>query len=47
VVPSKSHIAEIEKDYGRMQNMLFGDTPSFPEILTNLQRFEEELNASH
>ena len=35
----------LRDDYEHMQNMLFGDKPSFEEIISCISKLEEEINA--
>ncbi len=44
LIPQNKHIAQLEKDYARMQNMIFGQTPDFLEILKYLKLLEDEIN---
>lgn len=39
-------IDNLEKDYQLMENMIFGDYPSFNLILAKLKEFEIEINES-
>jgi hypothetical protein len=43
--PSAHHIGALKVDYERMQEMLFGDKPSFDEILAALITLESEVHA--
>ncbi|MFT5421975.1 MAG: putative nucleotidyltransferase component of viral defense system [Candidatus Endobugula sp.] len=42
--PSLHHIETLRKDYVAMQEMLFGDKPSFNRILNTLIRLEDEVH---
>jgi hypothetical protein len=44
LVPNKYRIDELEKDYKAMQDMLFGDKPSFNEIMDSLRELEKQIN---
>lgn len=44
LVPSENRIKELEVDYNKMSNMLFGDYPSFKEIISHLKELEEIIN---
>jgi hypothetical protein len=46
LIPADSIVAEMEKDYEAMQEMIFGDYPAFDEIITSLRALEEEINHS-
>lgn len=39
------HVQELEKDYKSMQSMLFGDKPTFTEIMNGITLLEKEINA--
>lgn len=45
VPPGLETIAELKEDYESMENMLFGDYPTFEEILGSLTRLQKQLNA--
>ncbi len=45
LLPSKYHLQELKRDYIAMQPMLFGDIPSFDEILSGLASLEKEINS--
>ena len=36
----------IEKDYAAMQNMVFGKTPDFSEMMNTIQNLECEINGN-
>ena len=42
---SRHHIDSLETDYAQMQEMLFGDKPSFEQIVTTLIELEAEVHA--
>lgn len=45
LIPTDSEtIADLEKDYESMKNMLFGEYPSFEEILSSLTNLQVNLN---
>jgi hypothetical protein len=44
LIPSQYRIDELEKDYKAMQDMLFGDKPSFNEIMDSLRELEKQIN---
>ena len=43
--PSEYHIAALKKDYEQMQDMLFGDKPSFENIISTLIELENEVHS--
>lgn len=45
LVPDKYRIDELEKDYKAMLDMLFGDKPSFDEVMDSLRKLEKQINA--
>ena len=45
LIPHEKVIDAIRKDYEEMQEMLFGDSPSFDEILERLQKLKKKINA--
>jgi len=44
LIPSDSILVEMQKDYGAMQDMIFGRCPSFKEIIASLKELEVEIN---
>lgn len=44
LLPPDHHLAELEKDYRAMQVMLFGQIPSFDEIMKELAALEKAIN---
>jgi hypothetical protein len=44
LVPTDHVLISVERDYGAMGNMIFGEKPSFEEILSGLASLEEEIN---
>jgi len=44
LIPSESIQKALRQDYQDMRNMLFGDIPSFDEILARLKQLEEEIS---
>ncbi len=44
LVPPEYRIAELEKDYKQMQEMLYGNIPTFAEIIAYLKELEKEIN---
>ncbi len=45
LVPSKSRIAELARDYKAMENMIFGKKLLFDEIMDTLKTLENDINA--
>lgn len=44
LIPKSEVIKTLEKDYDKMQEMLFGNIPSFKKILDSLMKLEKEIN---
>ena len=44
LVPPEIRMAALETDYSAMGDMIFGSKPSFEDILTVIQRFEDDIN---
>jgi hypothetical protein len=44
LVPPEARIEEITRDYRSMQEMLFGDVPTFEAIVERLRWLQEEIN---
>ena len=44
LLPNEYQIDNLEKDYQLMENMIFGDYPSFNLILAKLKELEIEIN---
>ena len=44
LVPEGAVLSAVETDYRAMANMIFGDVPAFAEIMTVLQRLQDEIN---
>ena len=42
--PQPSRIADLQRDYGRMGSMFFGDRPSFGDVVSILADLEAEIN---
>ena len=45
LVPTGQVLASVEQDYRAMGNMIFGEMPSFDEIMSNIGALELEINA--
>ena len=44
-MPVPEYIDELRGDYRHMENMLYGDKPTFDEILAGIASLEQELNS--
>ena len=44
LVPPEYNVAKLRSDYEHMQNMLFGEKPSFEEIMNAMSQLEKEIN---
>ena len=44
LVPPKDRIAALERDYRNMGVMIFGEPPTFHEIIKTLATLEQEIN---
>lgn len=44
MVPADAAIPVLAQDYHAMRDMIFGERPSFHEIITELRGLEERLN---
>ncbi|MBR2277915.1 MAG: nucleotidyl transferase AbiEii/AbiGii toxin family protein [Eubacterium sp.] len=44
LMPPQHNLKALEDDYKHMQNMIFGNKPSFDEIMTTIQKLEKEIN---
>ena len=42
--PAEHSIKRLEADYSKMKNMIYGDRPSFEEILKEIETLEKEIN---
>jgi hypothetical protein len=45
LTPTQSMIKGLQKDYAKMQEMIYADSPSFEEVLNALHLLETQLNA--
>ncbi len=45
LLPSQHNMNILEADYTNMQNMIYGEAPSWPILMDALQRLEEEINS--
>ena len=44
IVPPDARLTELEQDYRKMQEMIFGEPPAFERLLEVLRRIEAEIN---
>ena len=44
LMPPQHNLKALEDDYKHMQNMIFGNKPSFDAIMTTIQKLEKEIN---
>ena len=44
LVPNKIYLSELERDYLKMRNMMFGKIPEFSEIMKQVSELEESIN---
>ena len=44
LLPSNNKLMVLKDDYGKMQEMFFGEAPSFDEIINKLQELETQIN---
>lgn len=44
LVPNKIYLGELEQDYLKMRNMMFGKIPEFSAVLDEVKKLEEEIN---
>ena len=44
LMPPEYNLNKLRDDYEHMQNMLFGEKPSFEEIMDGIAKLEEEIN---
>jgi len=44
LVPDKQYIPELQEDYTRMCNMMYGDIPEYIEVMEVIQKLEFEIN---
>ena len=45
LLPPEDCLSTLRNDYAHMKNMLFGEIPSFDEIMSCITRLEEEINS--
>ena len=45
LMPPSYNLAELEDDYEHMQNMIFGEKPTFAEIMRTIEQLEWEINS--
>lgn len=44
LTPAKHSLERLRNDYTSMRDMIFGDYPSFDEIISGIQKLEGEIN---
>ena len=44
LMPPDYNLDKLRDDYEHMQNMLFGEKPSFEEIMQGIEKLETEIN---
>lgn len=44
LIPPERFFSELQDDYGRMKNMIYGSVPSFEQIMTGIRELEQEIN---
>ncbi len=44
LVPPDARLPELEQDYRKMQEMIFGEPPEFERLIEVLRRIEAEIN---
>jgi hypothetical protein len=45
LMPPESCLNMLVEDYNHMANMIFGDIPSFEDIIDSIQKMEQEINS--
>lgn len=45
LLPPEQSWSALSDDYLHMQNMIFGDKPSFEEIMKGIKKLEDEINS--
>ena len=45
LVPSLSKLKELQEDYKKMEDMIFGEIPPFREIIDSLEKLQHEINS--
>ncbi len=44
IAPPEKRVQALREDYGKMQQMFFGEVPEFEKIIAQLQQWEHEFN---
>ena len=44
LIPSEQYFPELQKDYSKMKNMIYGIVPSFDQIIEGIRKLETEIN---
>jgi hypothetical protein len=45
-VPPDERLSELEQDYRKMQEMIFGEPPSFEHLVEVLREIERQVNGA-
>jgi len=45
LIPSEQYFPELQKDYSKMKNMIYGIVPSFDQIIDGIRKLETEINS--
>ena len=45
LMPPDDCLFDLRADYEHMKNMIFGEKPEFREILSELEKLEDEINS--
>ena len=45
LVPDNKRFAELKRDYAQMSEMIYGELPTFDNIVDSLQKLEDEINS--
>lgn len=46
LMPPEHHVQKLRDDYAHMENMIFGEKPTFDEILWGIKNLEKEINGT-
>ena len=45
LIPQEQYFSALQEDYGKMKNMIYGEVPSFDELLSSVRLLEAEINS--
>lgn len=45
LLPLEYRMSDLSKDYQNMKDMIYGNVPTFDEIISVIKKLEEEINA--